>query len=229
MIGACVGMGVAVLACAKDDYDDELADPTVRPTNDNIDRGREDSTGSLPRPSTSSSGGSKVKDGGPADDGGSSGAAPECADPDDAPEWIEDLAYPGDYIEVSSQDQATKELHGVVRDYYDYDYFAFDVYRNASGTVFPYNGEKQFPANTEICVFMECVDGEPTQFSCDAGTQEQDFSGYIGCCSVSSAVSMYYATCNGATGDDAWVYVRVTPNDENICSVPYTLRASFTH
>lgn len=235
-------MAMVVPACAKDDdTDDQLADPTSKPPVEQPDDDDRRDQGSLPPPSTSSSGSSKPsKDGGgggsssgdaAASSGGSSGSVePECADDNDTPDSIGEIEFPDAYTEVKADDQTTKELKGVVGDYFDYDYFGFDVYRNASNTVFPFTGERPFPANTEICVFVQCFDGEPTSFTCDAGEEATDFGGDRGCCSVSSAVSLYYATCDGTDesyGDNAFVFVRVTPNDENICSVPYTVRAAF--
>jgi len=222
---------VAAAACGSDDStSDELLDPTAGRTRENPSS-RPSIDGGLPAPSSSSNGSKPTKDGGPSTDadGGSSGEAPECADPGDAPESVEEIEFPDAYVEVAETDRATKDLSGVVGDYFDYDYFGFDVYRNASGTVFPYaGGGTPFPADVEICMFVECLTGAMTSFSCDAGTAATDFSGHEGCCSVSGPVSLYYATCNGTTGDDAYVYVRVTPNDQEICSVPYAIRASFT-
>lgn len=224
---------LVVSACGSEDStSDELADPTAGRTREDP-RNRTGVDGGLPAPSSANPGSKPTKDGGPSsEDGGpgtSSGENAECADENDGPESVEDIEYPAAYMKVEEADRATKEVSGVVRDYFDYDYFGFDVYRNASGTVFPYSGGgTQFPPNVEICMFVECVDGAPTSFSCDAGEATTDFSGHQGCCSVSSAVSLYYATCDGGTGDDAYAYLRVTPNDEEICSVPYTIRASFT-
>lgn len=237
-VGLCFAVGAAASACSADDgSDDTLADPTIRPPEDDDrdDEGR--SRGGLPVPSASSSGGKPPqKDGGGGADqdggasSGSSSGAAECADPNDIADSVGDIAYPAEYTKVASADQATKEVSGVMRDYFDYDYFGFDVYRNASATVFPYQGgEAPFPADTELCMFVQCLSGNPTSFSCDAGEETTDFSGHPGCCSVSSAVSLYYATCDGDTGDDAFAFVRVTPNDQEICSAPYTVRAAFNH